>query len=221
MQFPRVHGPLGQGPLGAGSPVGDGRGMMRVLGAPGPWGVAGGEAGEVDRTGRGWTPGSWERVGSTLSRVPKVPRRVFPLTRLRGGVRGGVGTGLRGGAERSREGSRDPRGPCGEAPAPLPASRSPLLPRPLPSASAPCFCPHRLTPPRPLAGRFPGLPSHLSPLGTGEAAWTEPAHFSAPVPRPLALACFSSLSHILGTVQCPQTPVWRCLCPESRLFLSH
>lgn len=63
----------------------------------------------------------------------------------------------------------------------------------------------------------------ISPWVPGEAVLTESAHFSAPAPpAPLSLLLFlSPLSHILGTVWCPQTPIWLCLYPESQLFLSH
>lgn len=107
-------------------------------------------------------------------------RRVFPLTRLGGGIGSGAGAGLRGGAERRREGSRDLRGPRAQRrrrPCPFPGL--PFSPEPLPSTSILTFS-HPVRPllPSPAASLF----SHLSPLGTGEAVSTEPAHFSAPVP---------------------------------------
>lgn len=152
----------------------------------------------------------------------KSPRRVFPLTRLGGGIGSGVGAGLRGGAERSREGSRELRGPRAKRrrrPCLFPGL--PFYPGPLPSTSV-LTASHPARSPRPSPSGSLFFP-FISPWVPGEAVLTESAHFSAPAPlAPLSLLLFlSPLSHILGTVWCPQTPIWLCLCPESRLFLSH
>lgn len=155
----------------------------------------------------------------------KSPRRVFPLTRLWGGIGSGVGTRLRGGAERSREGSRELRGPCAKRRRrPSLFLSLPFSPGPLPSPSVLTFS-HPVRPPRPsLAGSLffpfisPGyragsldcIRSLLSPGSSGSSGSS------------LSLLLFlASRSHILGTAWCPQTPIWLCPYPESRLFLSH
>lgn len=75
LQFPLVHNPLGQGPLRAGSLVGeDSRGVMWVLVAPEFWSVSGGEAGEIVGTERGWTPGFWECTGLHTCSGTKSPQ---------------------------------------------------------------------------------------------------------------------------------------------------
>lgn len=156
--------------------------------------------------GRIWWGGrrdcrDWTRVDArvlgihrlhTCSGTKSPPRRVFPLTRLGGGIVSGVGAGLRGGAERSREGSRDLPGPRAKRRRrPCLFLGLPFSPGPLPSTSVLTSHPSDLLAPRQLVP----YSSHLSPLGTGEAVSTELAHFSAlapPAPSSLspAFPCF-------------------------------
>lgn len=194
---------------------------MWVLVAPVFWGVSGGEAGETVGTGREWTPGFWECIGCTLARVPKVPEEgISPDPPRRRDSQWGRGrTEGRGRAQPGRQ-PGPARAPGEEAPAPLPFSRSPLLPW----TSALHIRPH-LTSRRtssPLAGWFPILPIYL-PWVLGRQSRLNPLTSPAPAPpAPRSLLLFlASLSPILGTVWCPQTPIWLCLCPESRLFPSH
>lgn len=165
---------------------------MRVLVAPVFWGRVWWRGG---RDCRDWTRVDARVLG--MHRRPhllgsqKSPRRVFPLTRLGGGIGSGAGAGLRGGAERRREGSRDLRGPRAQRrrrPCPFPGL--PFSPGPLPSTSILTFShPVRPLRPSPAASLF----AHLSPPGTGEAVSTEPSHFSAPAPPAPRSLLLSSL----------------------------
>lgn len=166
---------------------------MWVLIAPVFWGASGGEAGETVRTAREWTPGFWECIGCTLARVPKVPEEgISPDPPRRRDSRWGRARAEgRGRAQPGRQ-----PGPARAPPAPLPFSRSPLLPW----TSALYIRPHLTSRPTssPLAGWFPVLPIYL-PWVPGRQTRLNPLTSQPRLLRLLAPSCFSLLPFLISS----------------------